>query len=160
MGIHRSSVSRMIKKARNEGIVSIEIKGLNTSKFKLEEYIKTKYQLKKVVIVPKVKHISKEEKDFMLAREAAIQLKQFIQKEQIIGVSWGSTLAKTIEQIKVKRNGYSIFIPIVGGPSYRNSKHHVNTLVYVLSNKFGGKSIFINSSVIQESKQIRDKILQ
>jgi DNA-binding transcriptional regulator LsrR (DeoR family) len=160
LGIHRSTVSRMVKQAKDENIVTIQIKDLDLGRYQLEEYIKEKYKLKRVIIVPYIKNTSTEEKDFMLARESAFQMKQIIQNNQIIGVSWGSTLAKAIEQIKIKKDSHATFVPIVGGPSHINSKYHVNTLVYELANRFGGKSIFVNSSVIQETKQIHDEILQ
>lgn len=160
LGIHRSSVSRMVKQAKEEGIVTIQIQNLNIKRYELEEYVKKKYQLKRVIIVPNIKNTSDENKDFMLARESAYQIKQLIQNKQVIGVSWGSTLAKAIEQIHAKKESQAVFVPIVGGPSHINSQYHVNTLVYELAKKFGGKSLFINSSVIQESKHIKDEILQ
>lgn len=160
LGIHRSTVSRMVKQAKEENIVTIHIKDLNIRRYQLEEYIKEKYKLKRVVIVPNIKNTSEDEKNLMLARESAFQIRQIIQNNQFIGVSWGSTLAYAIEQIKSKKETHSIFVPIVGGPSHINSQYHVNTLVYELANKFGGKSIFVNSSVIQETKQIHDQILK
>lgn len=160
LGIHRSTVSRMVKQAKEENIVTIHIKDLNIRRYQLEEYIKEKYKLKRVVIVPNIKNTSEDEKNLMLARESAFQIRQIIQNNQVIGVSWGSTLAYAIEQIKSKKETHSIFVPIVGGPSHINSQYHVNTLVYELANKFGGKSIFVNSSVIQETKQIHDQILK
>lgn len=160
LGIHRSSVSRMVKQAKMEGIVSIQIKDLNIQRYQLETYVKEKYHLKKVIIVPCHEGESEKDKDYMLAKEAGFQLKQIIQNNQIVGVSWGSTLAKAIAEIHAKKQSQTLFLPIVGGPSHIHSQYHVNTLVYELANKFGGRSIFVNSSVVQESKRTRDEILK
>ena len=40
LGIHRSSVSRMVKQAKEAGIVSIQIKDLNMHRYQREEEIK------------------------------------------------------------------------------------------------------------------------
>ena len=160
LGIHRSSVSRMVKQAKEAGIVSIQIKDLNMHRYQREEEIKNKFHLKKVIIVPHIKNTSEEDKNIMLAKAAAFELKLLIQNNQTVGVSWGSTLAKAIEQIRTKKETNSVFLPVVGGPRHVRTQYHVNTLVYELANKFGGKSIFVNSSVIQESKRTRDEIIK
>lgn len=159
LGINRSSVSRMIKQAKKEGIVSIQIQDLNEKRYNLEQYIKEKYQMRNIVIVPTPKATTEAEKEEMLAKEAGFQLKQLIHNDKIIGLTWGLTLGKAISYINAKKESRTVFLPLVGGPSHINSKYHVNTLVYELANKFGGDSIFVNSSVVQESKHTRDEIV-
>ena len=74
LGIHRSSVSRMVKQAKEAGIVSIQIKDLNMHRYQREEEIKNKFHLKKVIIVPHIKNTSEEDKNIMLAKAAAFEL--------------------------------------------------------------------------------------
>ena len=69
LGIHRSTVSRMVKQAKEENIVTIHIKDLNIRRYQLEEYIKEKYKLKRVVIVPNIKNTSEDEKNLIKHRE-------------------------------------------------------------------------------------------
>ena len=49
-------------------------------------------------------------------------------------------------------------VPIVGGPSHINSRYHVNTLVYELARKLNGQSLFVNATVIQETKELAEGI--
>ncbi len=51
MDIYRTTVSRMLHRARAEGIVQISIKDYDSDLFALEEYIRQKYGLKKVELV-------------------------------------------------------------------------------------------------------------
>ncbi|MDH6363222.1 DNA-binding transcriptional regulator LsrR (DeoR family) [Enterococcus sp. PF1-24] len=68
-------------------------------------------------------------------------------------------MGDAVNKIEKKYLENTMFLPIVGGPSHINSKYHVNTLVYELAKKFHGESIFVNASVIQESKELAEGIL-
>lgn len=94
-----------------------------------------------------------------LSKTAADWLSKNIEQYKTIGVAWGASLGETISKIKKKNTCKKVFIPIVGGPSHVNSEYHVNTLVYNLAKKFNGESIFINASVIQETKEVAKGIL-
>lgn len=159
LGIYRTTISRMIKQAKEEGIVEVHIKNFDTYIYQLETYIMETYQLPYVKIVPTDPEFSEAQKDDHLAIEAAIYLKQSIQPNTVVGVSWGSTLGNAISKIETKKMTNATFVPIAGGPSRINSKYHVNTLVYELARKFGGDSIFINATVVQERKLLRDGIV-
>ena len=47
--IYRTTVSRMIKQAKDEGIVKIEIQEFNTQIYALERHMKSKYKLMSVL---------------------------------------------------------------------------------------------------------------
>ena len=51
-GIYRTTVSRMLAEAKKEGVVKIEIENFDTRLFRLENYIKQKYGLKAIEIIP------------------------------------------------------------------------------------------------------------
>ena len=61
--IYRTTVSRMIKQAKDEGIVKIEIQEFNTQIYALERHMKSKYKLKDIEIVPVVESDSNEKKN-------------------------------------------------------------------------------------------------
>lgn len=159
LNIYRTTISRMIKQARKEGIVNIEIQEFNSHIFDLELYVKRKFSLKDIVIVPTNESDSEEQKDEKLAKEAAAFLKRNIHYDSIVGLSWGSTLGRTISKIENKKKTNTTFVPIVGGPSHINSKYHVNTLVYDLARKLNGKSAFVNASAVQETKGLKEGIM-
>ena len=52
-GIYRTTVSRMLTEAKKEGIVKIEIENFDSKLFRLENYVKEKYNLHELEIVPK-----------------------------------------------------------------------------------------------------------
>ncbi|GAB2023544.1 sugar-binding transcriptional regulator [Pseudolactococcus yaeyamensis] len=159
LGIYRTTISRLIKEAREKDIVEINVRDFDTKIYALETHFQAKYHMKFVQIVPTTPEDSEQEKDEGLSRAGAAFIKQRLEKNSVVGVSWGRTLAQTISHIENRRNTHSIFVPIVGGPSHVNAQYHVNTLVYELARKFGGSSQFVNATVVQETKALREGII-
>ncbi len=159
LNIYRTTISRMLKQARAEGIVSITIPRAKPALFSLEQYVKKKFGLREVVLVPDDPKKSESEKDERLSEAAAFYLKRIISPDSVIGVSWGSTLAGMVKNIEKSKNDNTLFLPLVGGPSYVNARYHVNTIVYDMARRFHGKTIFVDATVIQESKEVKEGIM-
>ncbi|MFX3617372.1 MAG: sugar-binding transcriptional regulator [Sporolactobacillus sp.] len=160
MGIYRTTISRMLSQARTQGIVDIQINDFDPEIFELEDALKKRFNMKEVVVIATNRSDTEEEKDDRLAQEAAYFLKQLIKGDEVVGLSWGSSLAGMIGKLKGIKKTNATFVPIVGGPSHVHSRYHVNAIIYDLARHFGGESIFINAGVIQESKFLRDGIMK
>ena len=160
LGIYRTTVSRMLSQARREGIVKIDVLGFDSTIFALEEYFRKKYDLHQVDIVSSSSTASNEEKNEALAQSAALFIRNLITDNQVVGISWGSTLSRMIEKLEFRRTENIRFCPLAGGPSHINSKYHVNTLVYEMARTFHGESSFVNATVVQESGQLAQGIIQ
>ncbi|VTS41842.1 sugar-binding regulatory protein [Streptococcus pseudoporcinus] len=159
-GIYRTTVSRMLAKAKKEGVVRIEIADYDPNLFGLEEYVRQKYGLEKIDIVPNDPDDSLASTHSKVARTAAEVLRNTVRDGDKIGVSWGATLSSVIDELDPKSmTGISV-CPLAGGPSHINVQFHVNTLVYRLARVFRGKSTFINAMAVQENKELTRGILQ
>lgn len=154
LDIYRTTVCRMLAKAKDEGIVKVEIKGYDSSLFALESYIQENYGLRKVTILPYQADLDRQENLNLLAKEGAEVLRSMIKDNEVIGISWGSSISALIDHITQKSlKGISVY-PLSGGPSAIHANYHVNTLVYRLARLFHGQSSFINATVIQENAEI------
>lgn len=160
LGIYRTTVSRMLAQAKKEGLIKIDIVGFDSDLFALEEFFRKKYDLQQVDIVSTNPNDSEDQKNDALAYSAANFVRNLISDNQIVGISWGSTLSKMIEKLDNRHVENTLFCPLAGGPSHIHSKYHVNTLVYELARKFHGRSAFVNATVVQESEKITQGILQ
>lgn len=147
--IDRSSVSRLLKEARANGIVHIEINHFDADLFALQDKLKQRFSLTHVCVTP--------EKDF--ASTAGRDLAGLMKSNQTIGISWGSTIGQAIQTMPQKHLKHVKIFPVVGGPGYIDTQYHVNTLVYELSQKLKGTGTFINASVIEESAATRQSIM-
>lgn len=158
LGINRSSISRYLKRARDEDIVKIHIDGLESEKILLEDFVKSHYNLNNIEIVSVNSSDSEKTKNNKISKRAGEFIKQLIRPNMIVGLSWGASISNTIKTIETQMNTECTFIPIVGGPTQVNSHYHVNTLVYEMALKFGGQSLFMNAAVVQENKDITQRI--
>lgn len=160
LGIYRTSISRLLKQARQQGIVKIEISDFDPTIMALERKLKQLFPLKEVQVTAIDPLLSSSQKDQKLAESAASFLKYHFKSGQTIGLSWGSTLGLTIAALEPKKLNHVQVVPLVGGPGYIDTQFHVNTLVYELSKKLNGTGTFINASIIEESPQTKEAILQ
>ncbi|MBO1308126.1 sugar-binding transcriptional regulator [Enterococcus sp. 669A] len=160
LDIYRTTVSRMLAQAKEAGIVEITINHFDPALFSLEDQLKKAYNLKHIEIAPLSNDLSAEEKEEQLARTAASWLRRQLNDDSVIGVSWGESVGKAVNQLETKSLDNATIVPIVGGPSHINSRYHVNTLVYELARKLNGHSVFVNATVTQETKQLAEGIFQ
>lgn len=160
LDIYRTTISRMLKEARDSGLVKISIDGTDSRVFALEQELKMRFNLVNVIIAETETHYSDEEKNDALSVEAANYFKRVIKDDMAIGVSWGQTLGDAIRLIESRKKVNATFVPLVGGPSQINTMYHVNTLIYELGRKFSANGLYINAMVIQEDVKTCEAILK
>lgn len=151
LDIYRTTVCRLLSRAKKEGIVQIDIKNYDPALFALEEYTRKKYGLKRLELVVDQIGDSREARTENIARAAAELVKNVIKNGDVVGISWGSTLEKLVNNIGSKFLEDVKFCPLTGGPSDINPRYHVNTLVYRIARAFHGRGTFVNAMVVQES---------
>ncbi|MGO2638240.1 MAG: sugar-binding transcriptional regulator [Enterococcus viikkiensis] len=159
LSIYRTTVSRMISQAKKQGIVEIKINHFDSALFELEEKLKQKFALKAVELVSNEQDASEEDKEKRLSEVAGAWLRRQLTDELVVGLSWGASVGNAINKIEPKQLSKVVVVPVAGGPSHINSRYHVNTLVYELARKLNGRSVFINASVIQETKALAEGIV-
>lgn len=159
LNIHRSTVSRMLQQARDEGIVQISINYVSPEAYAMENHFREVFNLENVTVV--ANHtITGEAKEKMFNEEAAYSIYRSIDTQKTIGVTWGATLGNVVANLDRQKQTSATFVPLVGGPSQIKSDYHVNTLVYSLASIFSGESMFINASAIQESESVTRAIME
>lgn len=158
LAIYRTTVSRMLSQAKAEGIVEIKINHFDASLFELEEQLKQTFGLTAVELVATDSDASEEAKEEQLAKTAGTWIRRQLSDDMVIGLSWGASVGRAVNKIDPKQLSDVSVVPVVGGPSHINSRYHVNTLVYELARKLNGHSLFVNATVIQETKELAEGI--
>ncbi|WP_328804436.1 sugar-binding transcriptional regulator [Paenibacillus apii] len=160
LGIYRTTISRMLKKIREKGIVKITINYDLSETFSIEQQLMERFGLKEAIIVP-VTSDEKKAKLKVMGRACAQLLGRIVQDDDVVGFSWGSSLAEVIHELEEPRESSAVFVPMLGGPSGKlESQFHVNTLVYAAAQKFKGTSVLIDVPAILERKETRDHIVE
>jgi deoxyribonucleoside regulator len=92
LGTSRSSVSRLLKHARDTGLVDIQIRSPLDQAAALSLTLRQRFGVH-AHIVPVPDHTSDVERLDRVALSAARLLTQFVESNQVIGISWGSTVS-------------------------------------------------------------------
>lgn len=160
LNIHRTTVSRMLKEAREKDIVQIHVNDFDSDLFDLERQAKEKFGLLHLEVIPTNLQDTVEELKDTIGRRAAVLIRRLINDGDNVGLSWGSSLASTVRHVERKFTEKTTFMPLVGGSTQIDTSDHVNTLVYELSRKFQGQSVFVNASAIQETPALAKGIIE
>lgn len=158
MGVDRTTVSKYLKKAMNNGIVKIEVE--SDSYEEIEAALERRFGLREAYVVPKSYDMLAIKQS--MAHAGLNLLRRIMADGQVIGMAWGSTiqeLTKYARREKMPQLDID-FVPIDGGPESIDSDHHVNTICYEMAKAVGGRSHFIYAPAITRTSEIRDAILQ
>ena len=134
--LSRTKISRLLKRAQQEGIVQIRINYLLQRDYMMEERIQRQFKLKNVWIFDD--RGEKEDPQQGVIRLAAEYLSQRISKNRIVGVSWGNTLSKTVELINPKNPKPIHVVEIMGAAAATNHVSSGTNIAAKLAAKFGG----------------------
>ncbi|WP_253183183.1 sugar-binding transcriptional regulator [Planococcus maritimus] len=158
--INRVTVSRMLKKIREKGIVQIHINYDAYQNSGLALKLKEAYQLQDVVIVPDWPGQSEENQLKELGQAGAKYLAERVKPEDIVGFSWGTALAATVEALDSSTSLENVMcVPLIGGPDGEmESRYHANSIVYDAARKWKGFSKLIDVPAIVESADIRKSL--
>lgn len=159
-GIYRTTVGRMLKKAREEGIVKITIDDNVGAHYDLERELEQLLGLKEVFICETKPGQTAEEKKKSVGKAGADMLKRVIKDGDTVGFAWGTTMAGMIGEFHGVRKRSASFVPLVGGPGTMDTKYHVNSIVYSIASDFGGTPYFIDAAAVVEKKETKDEIVK
>lgn len=162
LGIYRTTISRYLNMAEQEGIVSFAINYHLCETFLLEKNLKQIFNLQHVIVINEAPNDDLETKLALMGKAASIYIKSIVKGGDIIGLSWGSSLAAMIDEMDESSTPHNILcIPMVGGPAGKlDSRYHVNTLVYKMASKFKASSLLMDFPAILEELFLRDAIMK
>ena len=157
LGVSRPGVSRLLSKAREKGIVSIEIKDPSDSGIKIESDLKKKYDLKKIIVVPEDKRVTiiKER----LGQAAFKMLNEIITDNSILGISWGTTMQEVARQSARKKMNNLTVVQLNGGVSKAALDTHASEIAQILGEKFQATPYLLPLPAIVDSPEVKKAIL-
>ncbi|HLS08305.1 sugar-binding transcriptional regulator [Lentibacillus sp.] len=158
LGIYRTTIGRMLKKARKEGIVKITVQSQLNEQIQLEEEISEHFDMKEVIIVPSSENDNRSGNE-EVGKATTKLLNRVIRDDDTIGSAWGTTLGTTVNQLHDLNSKNVTCVPLVGGPGEMEVDFHVNAIVYKLAQAFNGESHFIDAAAVHQSKETAQEIL-
>lgn len=159
LGLSRPTISRILKNAKERGIVKIMIDPVfGNSYVDLEKKIENRFGLKEVFIVES-KADSDDQKN-ELGKAAAGYLERLVKDDSVVGISMGSSIARVPQFIKKGIRKKAIFTPLIGGLGHTGMEMHSNTIVEAMAKVFGGFYYLLHAPARVSGVLIKEELLK
>jgi deoxyribonucleoside regulator len=157
LGISRPGVSRLLQRAREEGIVCIEIKDPSDEGTKLEADLKTKFELKNAIVVPDdvESTIIKQR----LGQAAVKLLNQLVSEGMILGVSWGTTMHEVAVRVPVRPIRDMVVVQLNGGISRVSDDTRASEVAQKLGENFGATPYLLPLPAVVDNADLKEAIV-
>jgi DNA-binding transcriptional regulator LsrR (DeoR family) len=159
MHISRSTISRLLAQARDEGIVKIVVIPPTGTYAALETSIEQKYGIEEVIVAD----VPAPDSPQVMARElgaaAANYLFRVIEPNDVIGVSWGYTIRGMVAALEPKNFPNVRIVQMTGGIGKPESESHATELCHKLARTLSCKLALLPAPGIVQSKQTREVYL-
>lgn len=158
LNISRVKVYRLLTKAKEEGIVKIEVISPPQDFSELEIKIEKSFGIKQCIIVP-----NSDSPDIMFsgfAEALSSVIERSFKKGMRIGVGWGQTIQHTVEKIKFAKNYDMKIFPAIGGSGLLYDDIHANSIVSLLTGKSGATGYILNCPAILDSQASKEVFMK
>lgn len=159
MGVSRPIISKMLQKAKQDGIVEIKIHAPDETLYALEEQLCERFGLEETALVMSTPEESADLVKIRTAKLAASYIIQQLKPGHRISVSWGTTLSQWVQEITPSKLDNIEVIPLVGGIGQSRFELHSNFLAQQLAEKLHAECYQLYAPVIVENADIRQSLL-
>ena len=161
LNIHQSTVSRLLKKAQQAGIVKISVTVPNGIHADLEEALESRFDLKEAIVVDSVNN-NEDQIARDLGAAAAYFLEQAIKPGEVIGISsWSAALLEMINAMHPsKGSAESKVVQILGGLGNPTAQTHATHLTQRLASLIGGSAILLPAPGITTSPEAKRVLMK
>ena len=161
LGLSQATVSRLLKNARNKGVVRISVNQPSSGHTDLEDELVKKYSLKDAVVVEcpsdtDEKYILRE-----IGSAAAFYVETSLKNQDVVGISsWSETLLALVDAIHQVpgKKGIKV-VQILGGVGNPSAEVHANRLTGRFASLVGGIPYFLPAPGIVGSEESLKVIL-
>lgn len=158
--ISQAGISRLLKRARDEGIVRISVEAPSGTFPELEERLRRRFNLAEIVIA----ECGEDREEQILSRigEAAAQyLEMTLQPGEVIGISsWSESLLRMVDHLDTgRRVGAARVVQILGGMGNPGVQAHANALTSRLARLTGATPMLLATQGVAGTVEARDALV-
>jgi DNA-binding transcriptional regulator LsrR (DeoR family) len=162
LGISVPTVSRLLKRAKDEKIVDFVIREPYAQCLTLEKELKTAFHLKDVIISPAPPFAPEHPNNAAdavqvkkcVALEGARYLQRIIRKGDVLGMTWGGTMYYLINALNPSQRVDAAFVTLHGSLSCCVTDWDVSRLVARSAKAFSGRSYVLLTDALLSSPEI------
>ncbi len=160
--ISRSTISRLLSKAREEGIVRIQIVRPQVRQSQLERQLCEQFGLEDAIVISAQQSPNRpDELRRLVGAEAAPFVDPLIKPNTLVGVGRGRTLAELaygLSKLATPRN--IILVQLLGDIDIKHSLTRGAEITRLLCEDYGGTGYFLNAPALVPDRQLAQLLLQ
>ena len=157
--LSRPKVSRLLKQAREQGVVQISVISPRGNFVELESALEEKFGLKEVLLVESDEQMSGQIIKRQIGTAAAAYLHRTVEEGDLIGVTWGTTLQAMVDAMQPKPVSDLHVVQALGGVGPPEAKAHAADISRRLSQLLGARLTLLPAPGIVGSVQAREVLL-
>jgi DNA-binding transcriptional regulator LsrR (DeoR family) len=160
LNIHQSTISRLLKRAREANIVRISVSMLSGIFPEMEEALEKKYHLSEAIVVDCLPGEQQMVKD--LGSAAAFYMETTIREGEIVGISsWSRNLLAMVDALHpTQRGNGGKVIQILGGMGSPEAQVHATSVTQRLAYLLGATAVLLPAPGVvgsPEAKKVLEK---
>ncbi|HEX7472863.1 MAG TPA: sugar-binding domain-containing protein [Candidatus Limnocylindrales bacterium] len=161
LGLDPSTVSRYLKRARDEGIVHVEIRPPRRTDVDLGRALARRYGLARVVVAPTAEGAEDDgDGKRELAATAAGFIEGLLRNGMRLGISWGRTVAAVVAELRPGSVGDLAIAQLAGGVEDPNPGIQGHELVRRLADLYPGSRVhYLHAPAIVDSEATGEALL-
>lgn len=157
IGISRPGISRLLQRARDEGIVRIEIVDPGHAGTRLEILVREQYGLQAVVVVPNDSPAVQIKK--RLGQATVRFIKSLLHQDIVLGVSWGSTMQEVAGQFPPLPVSGMMVVQMNGGVSKAEYDTHASEIAQRIGERCRAVPFLLPLPAIVDTAELKKAII-
>lgn len=157
LGFSRTKIHRLLRTARDHGVVQIQIVSPHSEYFELEHQLTTRYQLRDAVIVPSFPE--GRELYLSLVRGAVSWLSPRLKDGIRIGLGLGRTISHLPQVFEPNGSVNCTFTEVVGAASDHNQEISSYNITSKMAELVGGKAEFFYAPTYVSSPSLKQNLI-
>lgn len=150
--LSRSTVSRLLKKAQQSGVVELKINEPWQRDLAMEDEIRTVFSIGRARVL-RFDMLSPDDVLNTLGHMASFYISCNAQSQSVLGLSWGNTISHVVDSITSSKNIPFTVVPIMGSMTWPNSNPESVELSYRFSRIYGGRYFPLDAPLYAPSSE-------
>ncbi|MCL5045996.1 MAG: sugar-binding transcriptional regulator [Actinobacteria bacterium] len=151
LGVTRLRITRLLKEARDQGVVEIRVIHPIAPCVRLEEQLKSRFDLKSATVVPAPSDPTLLKR--VLGKAGAGYLQSVLGPGDRLGVTWGTTLSTVVDFIRPKPIADFSVIQMTGGLTQGIADVNPYDITHQVAERLGGRRYYLYAPVYVDSEE-------
>lgn len=158
LGFTRQKVNQIINSLVDQGVVSIHIHGYEQENTEYERILEESFGLRQAIIASD--YGDPKFAVHKVANVAAQHLERTLQQGDVVGVSWGRTLAAVIREMEYQRKSECRVVQLVGAQNMHQFLLKSDEIAREMANKLDCPSYILYAPVVVAHEETKEMLLR